>query len=170
MRAMAALMTNGQADTSYEMVPISDIVNTDWLEGAGDANGNAFEELDDGRQNPDGSTTWWYANNSGATLRLNMTSRATAPVTPSAVHIRMQGRASSGTITTAKILIYEGGTLRATATYSSLFTSSGWSTSDQVVDLSSVVAWTDINFYVEHTSFTPDAGDLQVSMVSLDQY
>ena len=51
-------------------LPIADVSTTDWAEGAGDADGDAFDELDEGfgagrgsGAGPDDSTSYWLTTN-----------------------------------------------------------------------------------------------------------
>ena len=67
-------------------LPISDRVTSNWGEGAGDGDGNAFDELDEGfgagrgsGSGPDDATTYWLTTNEGAN---NLTSRITSITDP----------------------------------------------------------------------------------------
>lgn len=81
-------------------VPISDALKTNWAQGAGDGDGDAFDELDEGiiSGTPDDATTYWTTSTAAAWLQVGITSM-TDPGTDEGFVIRMRVRCT----TTAQI-------------------------------------------------------------------
>ncbi len=103
-------------------VPISDVSKTNWTQGAGDGDGNAFDELDEGiiSGTPDDATRYWTnAGNTGSANRLdvNITSLTDPGVN---INHRMRVRyRHSGTSDTLALTLSQGGVPIASSTLSS---------------------------------------------------
>ncbi len=138
-RKKTTLTTQGRVVN--EQVPISDNITTDWVEGAGDADGNVYDELDEGRAAFDDATTYWHATPDAAglmPLRLKMSARD-VPSDPTKMSVQVRVKAAVSDIPAFDIDIYEGGTNRATSRQA-LNVSEGWVTKEMgtTVDLSSI--------------------------------
>lgn len=170
-RKKTTLTTQGKVVT--EQVPISDTQKTGWTEGAGDTDGDAFDELDEGVAAADDSTTFWThtAPGTGAqNLKMKLTARD-IPADPTKMDIRLQLRARVGNIATVTTKIFSPeGTLRFTEA-TALTTAEGWKVhrpNGTNNDLSSVTDWTDVHMLVENSEDT--VGEiLDCSMMSITQ-
>jgi hypothetical protein len=98
-------------------VPISDVTKTNWSEGAGDGNGNAFEELDEGIESgtPDDATTYWTTTSTDFSNRIecNATSM-TDPVVNTGFTVRFRVRVSDASERIVPMLL-EGSNARFSA-------------------------------------------------------
>ena len=103
-------------------VPVADISKTDWSQRAGDGDGDAFDELDEGIDSgvPDDDTTAWQTGflNNGETRTIECT---LGSVTDPGVHtghifkIRARASGSTGVNRAGVIYVYQGTTLISTS-------------------------------------------------------
>lgn len=154
------------------MVPISDILTTGWTEGAGDADGDRFDELDEGFAAADEATTFATHTAPGTgseTLECKLTARDT-PADETKMDIRIQIRARVGDIASIITDVVEGTTIRFTED-TALTTAAGWTMhrpNGTNNDLSSVVDWTNVRVRIRNAEDT--VGEiLDVSMISIRQ-
>ncbi len=164
MRYKGTVLTGGSIIRG-ELVPISDLLSTGWDEGAGDADGDRFDELDDGKDNFDDATTYAISPTSGGSgiLKLHMTKRAT-PLDPATMVVRCRlKRNGANNVNPVNIYVYEGTTLRSTNTTTA---SSSWTTNSEAQDLSALVDWTNVRIWIQNNA---GAYRVDVSGVSIDE-
>ena len=70
-------------------VPIADVATTNWEESAGDGDGDAFDELDEGFPSDDAVTAWQTNNEGNNSLRCDLGS-VTDPVSSSSHNVRVR--------------------------------------------------------------------------------
>ena len=152
--------------TNTYAVPIADIQKTNWSEGAGNANADAFDELDEGINSgtPDDATTYWETSTADAEIIMRLTS-LTAPDNPQASQMRFRYNATAG-ITSVKATLYT----TTTAIHSQAVTpiTGSWVTLSAFIAESimrQIADWTNIRLGFE---FTAGTGTLQLSTVELD--
>ena len=146
------LTTQGRVVSTQ--LPISDDEKNDWTEVAGDADGDAFDELDEGIAATDDATTAWQHTNDGLgpdILKCKMTSRDT-PSDPTKMLVQVRWRALVGDINSAEIRIFSPVGTQRYVDATVLTTAEGWVTraaeGSTGVDLSSVPDWTDVHMGV----------------------
>lgn len=102
-----ALTLTSITDFAYG-VPISDVSKTNWSEGVGDGDGDAFDELDEGiiSGTPDDATTYWTTTSTGTAnkLQCNITS-LTDPSVDTGMTMRVRYRYTGGTPATDALFV-----------------------------------------------------------------
>ncbi len=169
MRFKTCLLTQGRVVS--EQVPISDTtIGTGWAQGAGDSDGDTFDELDEGRANYDDATTFWSrtgAGVGGTVLKCKLTPRDT-PTTPTIMSVSVRWRCTVGDMPNVHIKVYSpAGTLRKDFSHS-ITVAGGWTTTAENGDLSAISDWTDV--HIEAIDQDDTAGEiLDVSGFSINQ-
>lgn len=143
-RMKAAITTQGdQSPGQWKRIPSSDAVN-DWAQGAGDDDGDAFDELSVRDQNG-----WWDSVDANTDkLELAMNNITTAPTDDTKVKINVVLRTDDGA-GTVRIRILELTTERSTYTRSLTF-GLAWNNYSITLDLNAVVSWADMRIEVSN--------------------
>jgi len=139
-------------------LPDSDVSTTNWSQGAGDGDGSAFDELDEGfgagrgsGSGPDDATTYWLTTVAGATIECNLTS-VTDPNSSTGHWSRMRTRksAAAGQQQDHTISLVQGTTLISLLTLEDV--SEVWTTREDneitAVDADSITDYTDLRIRV----------------------
>lgn len=174
MRALAGLTTNGTG-FSGEMVPISDqAIGATWSEDNGDADGDVFDETNEGRAAYDDSTTNWQEIGDGVAgtlLKQRMTAINT-PSDPTKMDLQVRIRALVGDLASVILSVHQPqGTLISADSFT-LTTAAGWTTrqfqATSQFDLSAITDWTDV--YISLIYATATSGrKLLYSAASMQQ-
>ena len=161
-----------------EIVPTSDITKTNWSEGAGDADGSAFDELDEGSGSVDSTGTYWKVGTDSDFLTVGLASPASTVPTGVSVTAALNsfviGVQLKHTTTSEhndwEIRLYQGTTVlwSRTRTNSSI---TDWlsvteslpqSVADQITD------WTDLRIGIRRSGAPASAGgEMHVSALWL---
>lgn len=145
-RRKAGITTQGdQSAGQWRRVPSSDIVNN-WAQGAGDDDGDAFDELLVRDQEG-----WWDTVDANQdVLEMAMNNITTAPTDDTSVTINIVLRTDDGA-GSVRIRIIETATERATYTRSLTFGPT-WNNYSINLNLSAVVSWADMRIEIKNES------------------
>lgn len=138
-----ALSLTGLTQFAYR-IPIGDVTKTNWSEGAGDGDGDAFDELDDGVElgPADDATTYWTTTSSGVANRLecSLTTGLTQPGvnTDHTVLVRARGTAAD----TYVVILKQGG-VTITSDTATIAVTNTWESYSLVLTEATAAAITD---------------------------
>ncbi len=153
-------------EPEWEMVPVTDEDKGNWVEGAGDGDGDAYDEMDEGSPGDEATTYWTSIDNSNVAISFKLTA-VEAPGNPAAVMPRWLTRGHSNPVN-IRLQIWEGvpdvGTLRFTDGQTT--TVDTWVVHAPGGDLSAVTDWG--NLYVRVGNLALDAW-FDLSMISIKQ-
>lgn len=150
MRYLAASITNGVGSPVDETVPVSDqSIGATWAEDNGDTDGDAFDEMDEGRAAFDDGTTAWKETGDGVAgtlLKQKLTPRNT-PTDPTKMDIQIRIKCTVNDISATVAIHSPQGTQRASDNFA-LTVAAGWVTrqfnATTAEDLSAITDWSDV--------------------------